>query len=221
MAIGDAKITLTDGGVGRTPKGADGIHLKIGVAEGGVANKVYEASSYYDAKKVLKQGSLLDAIRVYFNEFSQAKKQTPVKILFARAEADVSGTTGSLVHKGTGTATHTTSGVVTGSRTFVIKITKSGVSGTAIYSKSSDGGNTFSEEITTPASGSSISLGAGVNIVFTDGATSTDSFVSGDTYTFRSTAPTASVANVLACVNASRQQHQAKFVHIMGATDTE
>ena len=219
MAIGNAKITLTDGGVGRTPKGADGIHLKIGVAEGGVANKVYEAKSYYDAKKVLKKGVLLDAIRVYFNEFSQAKKQKPVKILFAKAEADVVGSIGAVTHKGTGNATYTTSGLVTGSRNFLIKITKSGASQTATYSKSSDGGKTFSEETTTPASGSTISLGAGVTIAFTDGSTASDSFVVGDQYTFQSAAPTASVANMLACVNASRQQYQAKFLHIMGSTN--
>ena len=220
MAVGDVNITLTDGGVGRTPRGADGIHLKIGVAEGGEANTVYEANSYYDAKRILKKGPLLDAIKVYFNEFSKSKKQEPVKMLFARAESGVPGSILPVIHTGTGIATTATSGTVTGSRDFVLEVVSGGASGTATYRKAFDGGLTFSEVTMTPASKAKISLGAGVSIAFTDDSTTpANSFVTGDRYTFSSQAPTASNLNLLTCVHAARQNHEAKFVHIMGETD--
>ena len=219
MALGDAKVNLVDGGIGRTPKGADGIHLKVGIAEGGEVNKIYEANSYYDAERILKKGPLLDAIRVYFNEFSSEKRQEPVKIYFALAERDQPGKLSTVEHTGTGKATRALSGMSAGAREFIVEIVKGGASGTATYRKSSDGGNTFSEEFTTPASGSMIDMGAGVNIAFTDHTTPAESFIAGDRYVFSSTAPGASTGSILDAVNASKQTHEAKFVHVVGPKD--
>ena len=81
-------------------------------------------------------------------------------------------------------------------------------------------GQSFSEELTTPSSGSEISLASGVKIAFTDDASKKEeSFAAGDKYTFSSVAPTASTASILKALNAARQRHEAKFVHIIGETE--
>lgn len=215
---GDVKTNLIDGGIGAAPKGEDGIQLKVGAAEGGDANTILTAGSYFDAKNLLVSGPLLDAAKQHFEEFSEAKGQTPPPFYFCRPTNDVAGSIGTVVQTGTGTATHATSGTVTGTRKFVIEIILGGASATATYRKSSDGGKTWSAELTTPASGSPISLSAGVSIAFTNGATPSASFVAGDKYEFSCTGPTASVNNILTAIRAAKQAHQIRFIHVLGAS---
>lgn len=216
--IGDVKTNLIDGGLGAPPKGEDGIHLKVGAAEGGTANTIYTFGSYFDAKNVLVSGPLLDRIKQWFDEFSADKGQTPPRIHVARPTNDVAGSIGDVTHTGTGAATYATSGTVTGTRKFIIEIITGGASATATYRKSSDGGATWSAELTTPASGAPISLAAGVSIAFTNDATPSASFVSGDKYEFSCTGPTASVNNTLTAIRVAKQFHEVRFVHVIGAS---
>ncbi len=214
--IGDVNTNLLDAGLGAPPKGEDGQHLKVGAAEGGDANKIYEFGSYFDAKQVLVSGPLLEAIKQYYEEFSKEKDQTPPRLFVARPVNDVAGSIGTVTHTGTGTATHATSGTVTGTRKFIIEIITGGASATATYRKSTDGGKTWSGALTTPASASPISLAAGVSIAFTNGGTPSASFVAGDTYEFSCTGPTASLSNTLTAIRAAKQFHDVKFVHVLG-----
>lgn len=216
--IGDVTTNLIDGGLGAAPKGEDGIHLKVGAAEGGTANTIYTVGSYFDAKNLLVSGPLLDAVKQYFDEFSKDKGQTPPKLNVCRPTSDVAGSISSVTHTGTGTATTATSGTVTGTRKFVIEIILGGASATATYRKSSDGGKTWSAEITTPASASPISVGAGVSIAFTNGVTPSASFIAGDVYEFSCTGPTASVNNTLTAIRAAKQVHEIRFIHVLGAS---
>ncbi|TAL31587.1 MAG: DUF2586 family protein [Spirochaetes bacterium] len=215
---GDVNVNLVDGGLGNLPKGADGIHLKVGVAEGGIADQVYEVSSYREAKEILISGKLLSAIETYYNEFSKDKKQVPPKMFFTRPVNDVAGSVTEPVKTGTGIATAIAAGTPTGDRAFVIEILKGGAPLTATYRKSQDGGKSWSDEITTPASASPINVGAGCTIAFTAGGTPATSFVEGDVWKFDALGPTASVANVLAAVRAGKQNYEIRFVHVVGAT---
>ncbi|HNX58373.1 MAG TPA: DUF2586 family protein, partial [Spirochaetota bacterium] len=207
-----------DGGLGITSKGDDGIQAKIGIAEGGEPNTVYSVSSYFEAKEILIAGSLLDAIKQWYAEFSADKKQTPPTLFFVKPTMDVAGSVSAAARTGTGKATAVSGGSPTGERTFIIEIIKGGASGTATYRKSSDGGKTWSAEITTPASGTQISLAVGCTIAFTDSATPSESFVSGDSWTFTSTAPGATTASVLEAVKALKTVYDVKMIHIMGST---
>ncbi len=215
---GDVKTNLIDGGIGAAPKGEDGIQLKVGAAEGGDANTILTAGSYFDAKNLLISGPLLAAAKQHFEEFSEAKGQTPPPFYFCRPVSDVAGSIGDVEHTGTGTATHATAGTVTGTRKFIVEIILGGASATATYRKSSDGGKTWSAELTTPASASPISLAAGVTIAFTNGGTPSTSFVAGDTYEFECFGPTASVNNTLTAIRAAKQAHQIRFIHVLGAS---
>lgn len=214
--IGDVKTNLVDGGIGAAPKGEDGIHLKVGAAEGGDANTILSAKSYFDAKTILVSGPLLEAAKQHFEEFSAEKDQTPPPFYFCRPTNDVAGSISAVTKTGTGTATNATSGTVTGTRKFVIEIITGGASATATYRKSSDGGKTWSGELTTPASASPISMAAGVSITFTDGGMPSTSFVAGDKYEFSCTGPTASVNNTLTAIRAAKQAHDIRFVHVLG-----
>jgi hypothetical protein len=216
--IGDVKTNLVDGGLGNSPKGTDGIHAKIGSAEGGEANTAYEVSSYFEAKSILIKGPLLDAIKQWYAEFSADKKQIPPKLWFAKPTADVAGSIGTAVLTGTGKATAVAAGTPSGSRTFIIEIIKGGASGTATYRKSVDGGETWSGEITSPASGIPIALAVGCTIAFTDASTPAESFVTGDSWTFSSSAPGASVASILEAVKVFKTVYDVKFIHIKGET---
>lgn len=215
--IGDVNTNLLDAGLGAPPKGEDGQHLKVGSAEGGDANKIYEFGSYFDAKLVLISGPLLDAIKQHYEEFSKEKDQVPPRLFVCRPVNDVVGTISTVVKTGTGTATNAASGTVTGTRQFVIEIILGGASATATYRKSTDGGKTWSGELTTPASASPISMGAGVSIAFTDGVTPSASFVAGDKYEFSCAGPTASLSNTLTAIRTAKQFHDVKFIHVMGS----
>lgn len=219
MSRGDVNIDLVDGGLGNLPRGADGIHLKVGIAEGGIADKLYEISSYLEAKAILLSGPLLEAIQTYYLEFSKEKDQVPPKMYIVRPENDVAGSIGVVAHTGTGLATSATGGVPIASRTFIVEILKSGAPATATYRKSSDGGKTWSDEITTPASAVAINMGSGCTIAFTAAATPAESFAVGDVYTFSSEGPTASVANMATAINAAKQEYNVKRVHVVGETE--
>lgn len=215
--IGDVNTNLLDAGLGQPPKGEDGQQLKVGSAEGGDANKIYEFGSYFDAKQVLVSGPLLDAVKQHFEEFSKEKDQTPPRLFVVRPVNDVAGSRGAVTHTGTGAATYATAGTVTGTRKFIIEIITGGAAATATYRKSTDGGKTWSGALTTPASASPISLAAGVTIAFTNDATPSASFVAGDTYEFSCVGPTASLSNTLTAIRAAKQFHDVKFVHVLGA----
>lgn len=214
--VGDVNTNLLDAGLGAPPKGEDGQQLKVGSAEGGDANKIYEFGSYFDAKQILVSGPLLDAVKQHFEEFSKEKDQTPPRLFVCRPVNDVAGAIGDVTLTGTGTATYATSGTVTGTRKFIIEIITGGASATATYRKSTDGGKNWSGELTTPASASPIALAAGVSIAFTNGGTPSASFVAGDTYEFSCTGPTASLSNTLTAIRAAKQFHDVKFVHVLG-----
>lgn len=218
MARGDVTVNLVDGALGNLPRGADGVHLKVGVAEGGVANGVYEVSSYREAKEILVSGVLLEAIETYYGEFSKDKKQTPPKLFFCRPENDVPGSVGTPEKTGTGTATASAAGTPTGDREFVLEILTGGAPATATYRKSQDGGKSWSDEIVTPAAGVAINLGAGCTITFTAGEPANGSFVAGDVWRITATGPTASVANVLEAIRAAKQIYDVRFIHVVGAT---
>jgi|GEM_PF-2434410 hypothetical protein len=218
MGRGDVTVNLVDGGLGNNPQGADGIHLKVGVAEGGAANALHEIGSYLEAKEILVSGPLLEAIQTYYAEFSKEKNQIPPKMYVVRPENDLAGSIQAVVHTGTGEATFATSGAPTATRTFIVEILKDGAPETATYRKSSDGGKSWSDEIVTPASGVAINMGGGCSIAFTAAATPADTFKAGDTYTFSSEGPTASVNSLVTAINTAKQEYNIRRVHVIGET---
>lgn len=214
--IGDVTMKLTDGGLGNVAKGTDGIHACIGCAESGDNNVAYSATSFPEIQAILGYGPLLERFRQYYKEFDASKKQKPPKVYFVKAEADVPGSIGEPVLTGDSEAQIATSGSPLASRSFRIEILTGGACGTATYRKSIDGGKSWSDELTVPASGTPLTLGSGISVTFTDAATPADSFSAGDIWSFASVGPSASNASLLAAIDVLKQQHEVRFVHVMG-----
>jgi len=203
------EINLKDGGLGRGKNGVDGLHLKIGVAETGTKDAVYEINSYREAVAKFEKGPLVDAIKRHFNEGG-------IKCFALRPDNDTAGEIGSVTKTGTGTSVCTATGTVTGTRNIIIEIILGGAHETAKYRWSPDGGVNWSSVYTTPASTTTITLEAGVSVAF-----GTGTFVAGDTYSFTTSAPTASAAKFLTAIDAARAgydpvQKAFKFIHIVG-----
>ena len=81
----------------------------------------------------------------------------------------------------------------------VIKVTDDGENNEAGYAYSLDGGNTFSEEMTVPLNGEAVLANTGLTAKFTEAAGG-DSFKEGDTFSFSTTAPSMSNADVISAV---------------------
>lgn len=216
---GNVDTTIKDGGLGNSASGEDGIQLFVGTAEGGDAKTAYEVKSITEARSILKSGELLEFCEHFYGEFDADKGQVAPPIFLIKPETDIAGSIKAPVKTGTGSATAAANGAPTAGKIFLLEIILAGACGTATYRKSSDGGKTWSDEYITPASGSSIALGYGVNIVFTDAAIPADSFASGDVWTVESLAPGASTSKILEAIETQVQNFDIKIITVLGATD--
>lgn len=204
-------LNVIDGALGYGLSGTDGLHVKIGVAESGIANKLFSIGSKQVAKNIFGKGALVDSLLLHFDEGG-------IKCFALRPENDIAGNIGEVTHTGTGSATLQISGTPTGSRNFVIEIVSGGACETATYRWSEDGGINFSDVFVTPTSGTPIQLTCGVTISFSGTG---DCFVKGDTYSFSSTAPSASAVSFLNALDAVKNQYDPDnaaytFIHIVG-----
>jgi hypothetical protein len=174
-------------------------------------NQVLAITSTKQAKEVFGGGPLPEAIAV-------AIAQGAGLVYAVRANASVAGTIGTVQKTGTGTGNLSVTGSPNDAYEVVVRITRAGARGTAAFIYSLDGGDTYSPEIAVPSSGTYALPGTGITLTFTDGASGT-SFEVGDTYTFTTTAPAYSLADLNAAIDALFTQAQLRyqFVHVVGA----
>lgn len=206
-------IPLSDGNLGNGKK-VDGLHVKLGVAEKGDPNILYEIASPNDASYYFGAGQLVDNLDRHFAEGG--------KTCFAmRPVNDVAGSVSEVTHTGSGSAVMSVSGEIKGTRDVVVEIVQGGAFETATFRFSTDSGVTWSDVFATPATDTEIALFDSVTISFSGTG---DAFESGDTYVFTTTAPTASMTEFLAAVDAIRMQYSPdlfpyRFIHIVGGFD--
>ncbi len=130
-------------------------------------------------------------------------------IYAVRAEADIEGSIGEV--KATGETTITASGKPLDTYAVIVQITKGGAPNDAVFKYSVDGGDTYSGLITVPADGTYDLPGTGIKITF--GGSS----AAGDSFTFNTRAPQASIASVLAAVELlSQAKVRFENIHIVG-----
>lgn len=217
MATGNVNITHVNGGLVSQDIIPDRVHLKIGQAELGEANKVYLIYSANQAKDVFGNGELVDSLTQHFEEFNELIGQVASPVLAVRPVNDSVGSVANPVKSGSGLAAlPTTSGTPTGSRVVKLKISKAGEHGVAEYRKSLDGGISYGSAVVTPVSGSPISLDAGVSATFVDHATPASTFAVGDVYTFTITGPGATLASKLSAMELIKREYRLYFLHILG-----
>jgi hypothetical protein len=211
MPLPGVSINVQDGNLGVLPALGEGVHVKVGVAQQGPVNQVLAITSTKQAKEVFGGGPLPEAIAV-------AIAQGAGLVYAVRANAGVAGTIGTVQKTGTGTGNLSAAGSPNDAYEVVVRITRAGGRGTAAFIYSLDGGDTYSPEIAVPSGGTYALPGTDITLTFTNGASGT-SFEVGDTYTFTTTAPAYSLADLNAAINALFAQAQLRyqFVHVVGA----
>jgi hypothetical protein len=211
MNLPGVSINVQDGNLGVLPALGEGVHVKVGVAQQGPTNEVLAITSTKQAREVFGGGPLPEAIAV-------AIAQGAGLVYAVRVNASVAGTIGTVQKTGTGTGGLSVTGSPNDAYEVVVKITRAGGRGTAAFVYSLDGSDTYSPEIAVPSSGTYAIPGTGLTLTFTDGASGT-SFEVGDVYTFTTTAPAYSLADLNAAIDALFAQAQLRyqFVHVVGA----
>lgn len=210
---GDVNVTVEDGSLGRSSSTGSGVQFKIGISNIESATPILITGSM-DAKKIKeKVGNtpLADACIDSVENGAATIYCIPVK-------ANTDGTIGEVKAVKTGEGTLEVSGKPNNAYDIVIKVTDDGENNEAGYAYSLDGGNTFSEEMTVPLNGEAVLANTGLTAKFTEAAGG-DSFKEGDTFSFSTTAPSMSNADVISAVERLINNNTAfEFIHIVGTS---
>lgn len=209
----DINISLSDGALA-TASSATGIHAKIGAspvaADGAIT--IRNTMNAKRIKELLGQSPLADAVMDSVENGSSTIYCLPVT-------ATTAGSAGSVTATVTGTGSMTVTGSPTNAFNVVVKVTVGGGLNEAAIAYSLDGGSVFTDEQTIPANGAMTLTNTGITLGFTAGE---EGFVAGDLFTFATTAPAMSNADVLAALDKVRNINATiEYVHIVGASAPE
>lgn len=211
----DVKHTVTDGLIGQDTDKGTGVHVKIGVSPVSSDSPIL-ITGYMTAaaiKAALGLSPLADSVMDSVENGSNYIYCFPVA-------ASTQGSVGEISKAVTGTGTMTASGNPNNAFNIVVKITGEGALNAALFEVSTDGGGTYGAEITVPLTGEYEISGTGVSIKFansTNEAQIASSFLVGDTYSFATTAPSMTNADVLGALDKLRNfSEEFEFVHIVG-----
>ncbi len=210
---GDVNVKVEDGNLGRSSSTGTGTHIKIGVSNI-ESNEPILVTGTMNAKKIVeKLGStpLADAC-IDSVEWGAANiYNIPVK-------ATTNGTIGEITKTGNGAGSIEIAGNPNNVYDIVIKVIDSGECNEGSYRYSIDAGCTYTEEATIPIQGEVNIANTGLTVKFKEKDTG-DSFKEGDSYTFSTTAPAMSNADVIAAVEKLINYNIAfEYVHIVGAS---
>lgn len=208
-----AEVEYLDNGT-VTLKDVTGIQIKIGYCTGLSAGEFVTLVDEESVKDKLGSGPLAEACL----DTLQVQGGTIIAI---GAAASVAGTSTDITQAGTGQSTFSTGGSPNGEYGVVIEITTGGALNVAQYKVSVDGGDSWSQVKTVPVNGA-VDTGTGVTVTFVAAVDPATSFVAGDTYSFKTTAPAMSNQDFLDAmdvVTALAENGTAfEFIHVAGVT---
>lgn len=213
----DVTSKVIDGLTGKNNVTGDGKHIKIGVSPVVSASPITingdaEASKI---KEALGLSPLADAVMVSVQAGAATTYCIPVA-------ASAPGKVNEVKKTGDGSGNMTVEGNPNNAFDVIVKFTAQGRFNTGIFTVSTDGGNTFSDEITVPVAGSYEIPGTGLTLKFTEGEDlqADSSFLANDTFTFDTTAPTMTNGDVLAALDKVKNFHETvEYIHIVGECD--
>ncbi|WP_295755868.1 DUF2586 domain-containing protein [uncultured Oscillibacter sp.] len=213
----DVKTTVSDGLLGFAAAAGDGLSVKIG-ASPIVSNAPVIITGDMDAGKIRERlglSPLADAAM-------DAVQGGAGRIFCFPVAAATAGTLTSVAKEGKGGGSLTVDGSPTNAFQVVIQITAQGGLNTAAFKASVNGGYSFSDEVTVPATGSHALEGTGLTLHFAEAADAEEqasSFLVGDTFRFGSTAPSMTNGDVLSAMGKLKEFSQEfEFVHIVGGS---
>lgn len=213
----DVKTTVSDGLLGFATATGDGLSVKIG-ASPIVSNAPVIITGDMDAGEIRERlglSPLADAAM-------DAVQSGAGRIFCIPVAAATAGTLTPVTKEGKGGGSLTVDGSPTNAFQVVIQITAQGGLNTAAFKASVNGGYSFSDEVTVPATGSHALEGTGLTLHFAEAADAEEqasSFLVGDTFRFGSTAPSMTNGDVLSAMGKLKEFSQEfEFVHIVGGS---
>ena len=214
MAIlDDVNLTIRDGALGRVASG-DGILAVVGV--GSVSqSEIVSLASFDDAKKKVGYGPLRDFLVDFY---SQTKAAVEVVVL-AGITAGTIGTV-TAASSNTGVGSLAASGSPHNAHKIVVEITETGGLNAAAFQMTVDG--IKGKILTVPSNGKYTDPVSGVVLTFNAGSPSGDdvSLAKGDSWSFATTAPKASNAEILAAVDKLKNSNSLyRHIAIVGVTE--
>lgn len=210
--FGDVNATIEDGNLGRSSVSGTGKQFKIGITDIESTAPILITGNM-SAKKIqekLGNSPLADACIDSVEWGAKEIHCLPVK-------ADIQATIGTIEQEGSGSGQVTITGSPVNELNIVIEITKSGETNEGEFRYSIDGGYRYSEELTLPLSGEFLIPETGLKAGFI--AADNETFIKGDCYRIKTTAPEMSnqvlLDMVLKLINIKTD---CEFVHIVGIT---
>ena len=207
----DVYLSITDYGLGILPGGSAGIIAKVGVSSKGKENTIALLSDSDQIVPNFGSGVLVDSLADSFTGGSKT-------IYAVRAAADIPGTISEVVKTAAEGDTSTLK-VESASKPLdaydvIVEITGSGALNAAYFRYSLDGGSSYSDRITVPSTGKYTLADTGLEMTFTG------DFIAGTVWKFKTTAPQASVGNIIAAVQVLLDSALTyECIHVCGESD--
>lgn len=204
MALSAVNLTTLDGGLAVVKPSSAGISAKVGSCTGGTANTIYtfQGTDTQDVIDTLTKGPLVDAV---CHHLIQSGGKT---VRVVKATTSTAGTNSAVTASGGG-PTVTLTGTPDDDYQAIVLIVLGGAVATATFKYTLDGGDTYSEVVTTA---STYLLPNGVTLNFAAGT-----YVAAETYSFTCTGPKMTSANVQTALDVLIDSPLSwEFVHICG-----
>lgn len=211
----EVNVSVTDNLLGAGNILGDGTHIKIGASNVLAEEPIIIRGSYNadKIKKLLGYSPLADSVMDSIENGSSL-------ILCIPGTASTLGTVSEVKKIGTSTGTITVEGTPTNAFDCKVKITGSGALNVGSYCYSINGGYSYSDEATIPADGNVEITNCGIKIKFD--AADSKTYALGDVFSFSTTAPTMSNADVLKAVDKLKNMNtEFEYVHIVGESSSD
>lgn len=210
----DVNLSILDGGLGVVSGGSSGVQVKVGVSSSGSLNEIISVSDPSKIRTQLGTGPLANA---YFDSISAGAKA----IYAIRAESDIAGTVGQITAQKTGIGDLAASGSPLDAYDVIVTIIDSGAKNEATFQVSLDGGDNYAPKVTVPTDLIYVIPNTGITLTFTeDGVTPSNSFIKGDAYSFKTTAPGMSVTSLNTALEVIFGDNRGfEFIHVVGESD--
>ncbi|NHM25461.1 DUF2586 family protein [Desulfofundulus sp. TPOSR] len=214
MPLPDVTVKILDGGLGMLPPGTSGLHAKVGVSSAGTVGEIVSVTDPGKIADLFGTGPLANAL---YDSFAAG-----ARLVYAvRANGDIPGQIGTVTKTKTGQGDLNVTGSPLDAYELVVEIVDPGAKNVATFRYSLDGGDTFSAKITVPTALTYEIPGTGLTLNFSEYVTDpNNSFLAGDRYTCRTTAPRPSVNSVNAAIDTLlNSKYLYEFIHAVGDSD--
>lgn len=209
----DVNVSIKDGGLGLNAN-SQIAHFKVGVSTA-TPNEVVTITNAMDVDTIKSKLGVSPLANAVMDSI-----MTGASLIYCMPVVGATkGTVEAITLTGTGEATYTTEGDPNNSYKVIIEIITPGALNVATYKYSLDDGLSWSNEKTVPLDGAVDLIGTGIKVKYTAAATPENSFQSGDTYTFSTTAPRMSNQEILDALDKIKTSMLAfEMIHIVGGS---